>query len=505
MKKLIFTIIASTGIFALSFGQYVDQSLLFSQQYFGSTARSKAMGNAFGAIGGDFSSLSINPAGIAIYQRSEAVGTLNLLNMGSTETTYQGQISNDSNNNFNFRNIGYIMANPSQGGNSGLVSFNFGIGMNKLNNFNQNISVSKMGSPHSRMDAFAENTNGINTFQLYDENNPFTSGIPWESKMAWETFLIDVSNPNSSGVGNQYQSILFQNELVNQNQTVSKEGFNNEYVISFGANFNHKLYVGATMGIQDLYYNESKTYSETGDWGSFDYYSNARTRGTGYNLKLGMIVRPIPALRLGLALHTPTMFNLNEEYSSVMKSNLQNVSTAANGTHSIETPLGKYNYKMESPTRAIASIAYQFGSKGMISADYEYVDYSKSKMRQGEDGYNFSAENTDIRSVYQSVGNIRIGGEYKPLDAVSLRAGYELFGNPYKSYVNNLSQPNQNYSMYTYNLGFGYRIDNVYIDVAYTLGKKTDFNYMYQLNSGSNAVQYNNTTNGLVFTLGFKL
>ena len=98
MKKLILTLFAITGLMSLSFGQYVDQALIFSQQNFGSTARSKAMGNAFGAIGGDFSSLSINPAGIGIYIRSEVTGTLNVMGLNSTEATYQGQITDNRKN-----------------------------------------------------------------------------------------------------------------------------------------------------------------------------------------------------------------------------------------------------------------------------------------------------------------------------------------------------------------------------------------------------------------------
>ena len=492
---------------SLSFGQYVDQALMFSQQNYGSTARSKAMGNAFGAIGGDFSSLSINPAGIGVYLRSEVTGTLNIVDTKSTESTYQGQITDDRSNNFNFRNFGYVLATPVNGGGSGLVSFNFGIGFNKLNSFNQSISVGKNGSPHSRMDAFAENTNGINSTNLLDENSPYNNpGIPSESKLAWENYLIDVANPGTDGMGNQYQSILFQNELVNQNMTVNKEGFLNEYVATFGANFNHQLYVGATLGMQDLYYNESKSYAEDGEFGRFDYYNSARTRGFGYNLKLGVIYRPVPALRLGAAIHTPTLYDLKEEYSSTMTSNLQNVSVDANGPHSAQTPVGDYGYKMESPMRAIGSIAYQFGKKGMISFDYEYVDYAKMKLRNGGDGYNFSTENTDIKTIYQSVGNLRFGGEYKATDAVSLRAGYELFGNPYKSVVNNISQPNKDFSYNTINAGIGYRINNVSLDVSYSLGTKTDYNYIYQLNQVVvEPVKYNMKNSEVVFTLGIKL
>lgn len=503
MKKLILTLFATAGLMSLSFGQYVDQALIFSQQNYGSTARSKAMGNAFGAIGGDFSSLSINPAGIGVYLRSEVTGTLNIVGINNTESTYRGQLTDDRSNNFSFRNFGYVLATPVQGGGSGLVSFNFGIGFNKLNNFNQSIAFGKNGSPYSRTDVFAQNTNGINSTNLLDENNPYSNGTPWESKLAWENYLIDVVNPDANGMGDQYQSILLINELVDQNMTINKEGYNNEYVATFGANFNHQLYLGATIGMQDLYYNESKTYSEDGEFGYFDYFSTSRTRGFGYNLKLGIIYRPVPALRLGAAIHTPTFFDMKEEYSSTMESNLQNVSAAANGTHSAETPIGDYEYKMETPMRAIGSFAYQFGKKGMISFDYEYVDYSKMKLRSGGDGYNFSTENTDIKAIYQSTSNLRFGGEFKPVDALSLRAGYELFGNPYKTTINNMSQPNKDFSYNTINAGIGYRINNVSFDVSYSLGTRTDFNYID--NVDPEPVKYKMSNNEIVFTLGIKL
>lgn len=505
MKKIILTLVGITGLITLSFGQYVDQALIFSQQNYGSTARSKAMGNAFGAIGGDFSSLSINPAGIGVYLKSEVSASLNVLGMNSTDATYQNQITSDRSNSFNFRNFGYVLATPVQDGGSGLVSFNFGIGFNKLNNFNQTMSAGKNGSPHSRMDAFADNTNGINSNDLLDENSPYSNGTPWESKLAWENYLIDVANPDANGMGNTYQSILLANELVNQNLTINKDGFLNEYVASFGANFNHQLYLGATIGMQDLYYNESATFNEDGEFGNFDYYSNTRTRGFGYNLKLGLIYRPVPELRLGAAIHTPTFFDMKEEYSSIMSSDLKFVSADADGIHKAESPLGDYGYKMDTPMKAVGSLAYQFGKKGMISLDYEYIDYSNIKFRTGRDGYNFSYENTDIKNIYRSVSNLHIGGEIRPNEALSLRAGYELFGNPYKTMINNVAQPNANWSYNTINAGFGYRINNVTFDVSYSLGRKTDYSYIYQVSSANDPVKYQRSNSELVFTLGIKL
>jgi long-subunit fatty acid transport protein len=524
MKKVLLTVFTVACIIFSSTAQYVDQALIFSQQYFGSTARSKAMGNAFGALGGDFSSLSINPAGIGIYQKSEVSLSANIININNTETTYRGQSAEDKSTNFNLRNFGYVYAKPSGVNSSGLVSVNFGIGFNRLNNFNQNITTQAMNSPYSRTDAFAANSNGITSSEFFIENDPYNN-VPWESKLAWETYLINVANPDTNGIGDQYVSILLPGEKVNQYETIDREGYINEYPISFGINFNHKLYFGTTIGLHDLYYKESRIYSENGDFGNFDYFNYASTRGFGYNLKLGLIYR-LKSLRLGIALHTPTFYNLKESYNSVMSSDLQNVSADADGSHSESSPDGDYKYKMESPYRTILSVAYQFGKKGLISMDLEYVDYSISKLSKGSDGYNFEAENQEITNVYNSVGNLRIGGEYRATEALSLRGGFEFFGNPYNSPLPDPNdpaklkiQPNENYSYATINLGLGYRKDNVFFDLAYSFGAKTNYTYIYHVYQNDHVfqndnlnirdialpVKYDSLIHELVFTIGIKL
>jgi Outer membrane protein transport protein (OMPP1/FadL/TodX). len=141
MKKLLTTTIAIIGLYTFSFAQYVDNALLFTQQNYGTTARSKAMGGAFGALGGDFSSLSINPAGIGVYQRSEFSTSVNMLNYNKTKSTYQGYSGEDDSNKFNFSNLGFVGSTPMVNSSvSGLVSLNYGIGFNKLNNFNTKFS-----------------------------------------------------------------------------------------------------------------------------------------------------------------------------------------------------------------------------------------------------------------------------------------------------------------------------------------------------------------------------
>jgi hypothetical protein len=460
--------------------------------------------------------LSINPAGIGIYQRGEVSTTMSIVNANSTESTYQGNSYKENNNNFNFKNLGYISTIPGSANTSGVVSFNFGIGYNRLANFNQNSFVGSESSSYSRMDAFAQQTNGINFNDLVssDGYDPYAGGIPWESKLAWENYLIDMTNPTTGG--NQYASFLLANEKVKQRESASKEGFLNEYIATFGANFNHTLYLGATFGMQDLFYDEAKMYSEIGldevgtnlkSWGSFDYSNNSRTTGVGYNLKLGAIYRPIPVLRVGIALHTPTFFHIKETYSSSIKSTLTGMtSTEANGNHSESSPVGNYEYNFQTPLRAIGSIAFQFEKTAMFSLDYEFVNYSSSKYSKGQGGDNFSVENGDIKSVYKSVGNLRVGAEIRLTDAFSLRGGMEFLGNPYKSNAYGVSQPNMDYKFKTYNGGFGYRSGKYSIDITYSMGDKTNFMYLYQIDGVTvDPVKYHSLTSELLFTIAMRM
>ncbi|MDR2917287.1 MAG: hypothetical protein LBV74_21035, partial [Tannerella sp.] len=80
MKKVgLFTgvllLVCNMGIFAQ--GNEIDAFTLTNSDL-GGTARSMSMAGAFGALGGDISAISNNPAGLGIYRSSEISGTLDL-------------------------------------------------------------------------------------------------------------------------------------------------------------------------------------------------------------------------------------------------------------------------------------------------------------------------------------------------------------------------------------------------------------------------------------------
>lgn len=77
MKKIICLAVSALMAGAGSASaQGVLDAYKFSQSDLNGTARYLGMGGAFGALGGDISVLSNNPAGLGIYRSSEVVTTL---------------------------------------------------------------------------------------------------------------------------------------------------------------------------------------------------------------------------------------------------------------------------------------------------------------------------------------------------------------------------------------------------------------------------------------------
>ena len=89
-------------------------ALRYSTLDFGGTARSLGSGNAYGALGGDMSSFSMNPAGIGIYRGSEFVLTPGLLSINS-ESSYLGTKTVEDKYKFTINNAGIVFASVKRG------------------------------------------------------------------------------------------------------------------------------------------------------------------------------------------------------------------------------------------------------------------------------------------------------------------------------------------------------------------------------------------------------
>ncbi len=515
MKRI--GLLSTCIIAALSslFAQSEIDALKYSKTDINGTARYMSMAGAFGALGGDISTLTNNPAGIGVYRSSEFAGTMNL-NFQNNNAQWNGTGIENTNTKFNFSNLAYIATFKSNA--EGFVNFNFGVGYNRLKDYYRNYQTENNALNHSLTGYIAEVTNRYNNgagitesaLSTYDNNNAYSNINSWISILGYNGYLIDpVSNTNQY---NPMWSITPKAKLK-----ISERGYQDEYNISFGGNVYDVFYFGATIGITDLNYRMSSAYDEdNANNEGFTLNNYLETRGSGINLKAGVILRPTDFLRFGLAVHTPTYYKLTDYYDANIACNY-NIEN--NETKTANTPSNAYTeYSLHTPMKLQASAAIIAGKKGILSFEYEYVDYAKMKMKD-PDGYGWAA-NDYINQDMKAGQNIKIGAEYRVTPQFSLRAGYANQSSPIKSTLTNpdyemdtfgSTLPHYSLDRGTdyYTTGFGYRFGSIYTDFAYVSRvTKEDIYAFSAYNNGSWIVPekatMKSTNNQLLFTLGVK-
>jgi hypothetical protein len=496
MKRYIFLITIAVFVPYLMQAQDLADALRYSNLQVQGTARSAAMGNAFGALGGDFTSASINPAGVGIYRSSEFTVTP-IFGNTSVETNYLGTNRESSDFKFSLNNIGYVYSMPVAANNEvGLVNVNFGIGYNRVKDFNSDAVIQGYNVNGSYMDYFADNANRGVWSDFYEE-------------LAWDTDMLLKDENN-----NEYYSDL-QDAGYGQSQrkTYSKSGSIDEYSLALGLNFNHKMYLGMAWGINDLYYRQSTTIFENDEVGNIPYMNNFQfneyltTYGIGHNFKIGAIYKPINELRLGVSFHTPTYYRLSDDFSTIMYSDISYED--GRETYQENSPYNEYDYKLQTPMRATFSGAVVVGKTGIISVDYELVNYGKAKLKNGGDGNDFFDQNAEISETYGSSGNLRIGGELKATKNVSLRGGFEYLQSAYNKNAFGTKQLNADANTLVYAAGIGFRTGSFFADLAYRYSTLENYDYPYpipfdEIYPMPEAASFKTIKNDVIFTLGFR-
>lgn len=491
MKKINILMLAALSLFTCATAQNVDDALRYSQVFYGGTARFMSMGGAFTALGGDMSSLSQNPAGLGVYRSSEITITPQLFRI-NTLAGFNG-ITSDYLYNFNLSQIGIVSNVINRNTESGLISLNFGYSFNKTNNLNQSIVIQGINNTSSMADYWALSSNGILKDNLVDA-----------AGMAYDAWVTNTIVPG----GLQYGTV-FSNYGINPTSTygqdirriVSTSGYTGEHALSMGGNYSNKIFFGATFGISTLKYNshyehlESTNIALPSEFKNFTYVEHFENTGTGYNLKLGVIVKPIETVRIGLAFHTPTFYKIDETFYENLTSNFTN-----GGHHEYIIDPMRYSYALTTPFRVLTGVAIQIKKIALLSADYEFVDYSIAKFSHTQDSYDYSSKNRDIKNSLKSASNIRLGGELR-LNKLYLRTGYGYYGKAFKP-----GEDNQNLDYTSISGGIGYREQNLSIDFAYTNYSYSQTNILYPLDSSFVPASANLSTHTNMFTLtlGYK-
>ncbi|MEN9611227.1 MAG: hypothetical protein RLZZ628_2041 [Bacteroidota bacterium] len=483
MKKFVFLfslLTASQTMDAQNFGE----ALRYSNYQYGSTTRSLSVGGSMSALGADFSALSTNPAGLAQYRGAEIS-----LSFGVKNTSAQTQLlagSNapftQSNINGTFNNFGIIFNVSNDNNATAWKSVKFGIGVNRIADLNKSVFItgSSKGSITQRWSNLA-NQGKIDDLEYDPAYYSGAIGQDNVTKVYWNDMD---ATPNA---------------LLKKTQSIENKGYINEMVLSYAGNYKDRVLMGMTLGIPFLNHSETKTYTETDEnnvnpaFGKLVYNEYLQTDGVGVNAKFGLIFRVHPNLRLGIAVHTPTVFALKDTFlnSAEYTFTENKVTKTATGT----SPSGNVDYKFQSPWRFLASACVLAGKNGFVTGEAEWVQFNGAK-------YAYPTASAEAqRAVNQAISDslrqsmsLRMGGELV-LDIFRIRAGAGMQMSPLA---------NDKAVNWSYSAGIGIRTGYFFADLGYrNMGEA--YRYQpYQHFENVQKVQTNLTYHQIMATLGFK-
>lgn len=430
---------------------YTDLGLLFSQDDQMGSARFTAMGGAFGALGGDISSLNINPAGLSVFNSSSFSGALNSRN-SLIKSNYYGNTSLNEDQFINISQAGAVLVfrdNTITNWNKFALGFNYRI----TKDFNDSF--------------FTRGNSGVATFTEFplDNNDP----------------------QNFYGIADEQ---AFENSFG---------GELSEFNIGISAMHLDKLYLGFSMNFYDLTFSQRATLSEfnsdenSNELDAFLYQENL-TSGQGLSANIGVIYKANKNFRFGLSYQTPTWFSEiieetnildNEGYFGDTEIFVSNDSIIYDNTSDGFFPTQGLIYRLKTPSKLTISSAIIFGKKGLISIDYSTKNFRNIRLS----GANFSLENESFRNNYTNTQNLNIGGEWR-LDRLSLRAGYRFEQSPDINAID--TDHLQNYSF-----GAGYNFGTYTISLSYAESSRTS---VYNFYSGFNVAPANLTSDTKIFT-----
>ena len=476
----------------------LNETMRFSLNRNATTARVASLGGAYGAVGADMGGTTINPASLGFYRNSYFTITPTFEQTKSS-STFLGNTGTDSRVIFGVNSLGAVFSSDltkKYKTDKSWQYVNHALQYNRNQQFGERVLATGNNSGPSLADRFALDAAGISETNLSNQaNNP---ALPYTSSLAYETYLID---PVRDSMQSAYYSRI--QGPLNQSQINRRTGSAGEFVYAVSGNYADKFFIGGGIMVKSINYSDENRFIERDyldtmayDFSSYTFTQDVDISGTGIGFNFGVIGMPMSWLRLGAAVSSPSFYRLKENYSSRIVSNFDNgdeYTAASKGTNEF-----RYNYS--SPLKATLSTALLYKDKGLISFDYDYVDYTQMNHRSDDDPFWGDALNTQAATSLRSTSNIRIGAELRTGPA-TLRAGYAMWGSPYGTGNVNadvLAQTDLSF-------GAGLRKENVFIDLAYVNSKYsnsfTPYSYPGQ---APNMVSSDFRRGAVMLTLGTK-
>ena len=506
MKKIFAFVLFGTLIHSVN-AQDINDALRFAQTDLNGTARYRAMGGAFGAVGGDFSSLNINPAGSLIFANNQVGFTLSNFN-NHNKSNYFGNSTSDNKNSFDVNQAGAVFVFNNQDHKSDWRKFAFCINYENAKNLDNTI-LSAGTNPNNSVDKyFLSYANGVALGNINNSNYYFDELYYNEQQayLGYNSYIIDPTSSTSNNTS-YYTNIATGGNYYQENK-IHSTGYNSKATFNFAGQYTDKWLFGLNLNSHFLDYRQSSSFYEsngnskypTGSTVDVIRFSNdLYTYGSGFSFQLGAIFKPSKEFRVGLSYESPTWYRLTDELSQRIVTSGYGLSATPN-VNQYSTVVTDPNttmifvpYNLQTPSKLSGSLVYLFGKRGLISMDLASKNYANTTYRPKQD---FAATNNLMSNSLTSAYEFRIGGEYK-IKKVSLRGGYRWEQSPYKdgTTIGDLT---------SFSTGFGYNFGSTKLDVAYAYAKR-DFNQQFFYQGLTDAARINSVNNTVSVTLLFEL
>jgi hypothetical protein len=473
---------------------YDVDALKFANLQTAGTARSMGIVGAFGSVGADLSSNLSNPAGIAFYRSSEVSLGIGI-HPTATNSKFLNQERSDNNTRFTFNYGGFVYAgainkkrNSISFSSKNLEYVNFAITYNKISNFNRTWLYSGLNAGNSYAGSWVNELNALGGAMPGFENASVASVLGFQN----QTVLFDT-------IARVYQTYI--DTPIFQNGRVRESGSVDEVNINLGFNVSDKVFFAFDAGIPFLNYSAVNEFAETNTndssafFDSYRYVQEYRTNGVGFNLKLGLIYRPVAWYRAGIAFHSPTWYRLDENYYAFLDESY------GGSQYTQDVDAAPFRYNLHTSMKGIFSNSFYFKQYGFLSVDYEFQNFGANKYRFRDYPDEASAINQTTKAKYGFGHSVRVGAE-GAIKWFRIRGGYAWQSSPFKT---NFAVKGSDEQRHTFSAGVGYRGKSFFADVAFIQMRSNSYYQQYVSNDGNEpAVKTRTVYNNIMLSLGWR-
>ena len=512
MKKIFLYLLIGSSIATIAQEATVSDALRYSTSTITGTARFRAMSGAFGAVGGDLSSINVNPAGSAFFMNNFGSISASSYNVNNN-SNYFGSKRKENYSTLDLNQLGAVLVFNDLSGKSNWNKITVGLNYENIGNFDNSLIAAGVNPSNSIGNYFLDKAQGLplEYLEIQTANGETltdlytylgeTSGLGFPAQQAllgYQGFIFeafDAADPNNT----DYYTNVPTDGNYYQDNFIRSNGFNGKLSANVATSYQNKLFLGLNLNAHFTDYTKSSSVYESNNnlpfatgttVTAFQFDNELYTYGSGFSLNMGAIYKFTENFRAGLAYESPTWYRLNDELSQRL---IVNTTDGTNNFQDVIDPnvLNVYKaYKIQTPSKITFSGAYIFNKKGLLSIDYAMKDYSNTKFKPTNDVL-YSSLNSQMSNQLTSTYELRIGGEYK-IKQWSVRGGYHFEESPYKV----------DYTMGDltgYSGGLGYNFGESRLDVAYQNDHR-NYNLPFVSSGMTDAARVKTTNNNVTLT-----